>query len=112
MFRRRSRSPEEAFSQRRHDPRGNTEISPTTAALQQILDEYGLKHSIDDDGDLTVRWEKCSVYFFHYGERNEVVQARMYVNRRFAVDLRPVHRIDARRLEPHQTVPQGLHRAP
>jgi Putative bacterial sensory transduction regulator len=89
VFRRRSRAPEETFSQRRRDPRGNTEISPTTAALQQILDEYGLKHSIDDDGDLTVRWEKCSVYFFHYGERNEVVQARMYVNRRFAVDLRP-----------------------
>lgn len=57
--------------------------------VQQILDEYGLKHTIDDDGDLTVRWEKCSVYFFHYGEDNEVVQARMYLNRRFAVDTRP-----------------------
>jgi Putative bacterial sensory transduction regulator len=88
MFRRRSRSPEEALTQRRREPRGNTEISPTTAVLQQILDEYGLKHTIDDDGDLTVRWEKCSVYFFFYGERQEVLQARMYLHRRFDVDSR------------------------
>ena len=44
-------------------------VLPTLALVEQILDEYGLKHSIDDDGDLAVRWEKCSVYFFHYGER-------------------------------------------
>ncbi len=61
---------------------------PTTPVLQQILDEFGLKHSIDDDGDLTVRWEKCSLFFFYYGERNEVLQARLYLNRRFSVDMR------------------------
>ncbi|MEP6597917.1 MAG: YbjN domain-containing protein [Actinomycetota bacterium] len=67
---------------------GSTLIVPTTPVLQQILDEYGLKHSVDEDGDLAVRWEKCSVYFFHYGERHEVLQARTYLNRRFSVDTR------------------------
>jgi len=64
-------------------------VLPTTPLLQQILDEYGLRHSFDEDGDLTVRWEKCNVFFFYYGERKEVVQARLYLNRRFSVDLRP-----------------------
>ena len=64
-------------------------VLPSTPLLQQILDEYGLKHTFDDDGDLTVRWEKCNVFFFYYGEKKEVVQARLYLNRRFSVDLRP-----------------------
>ena len=68
---------------------GSTQVIPSNALLQQILDEYGLKHSTDDDGDLTVRWEKCNVFFFYYGERKEVIQARLYLNRRFSVDLRP-----------------------
>ena len=68
---------------------GGTLIVPSTAVLQQLLDEYGLKHTIDDDGDLTVRWEKCSLYFFHYGDSHEVLQARMYLNRRFTVEMRP-----------------------
>ncbi len=62
---------------------------PTTPLLQQVLDEYGLRHSIDEDGDLTVRWEKCNVFFFFYGDKSEVLQARLYLNRRFEVDLRP-----------------------
>ena len=65
------------------------DIAPTRATIEQILDEYGLIHSIDDDGDLVVRWEKCSIYFFHYGERNEVLQARVYLNSRYDVDMRP-----------------------
>ena len=68
---------------------GSTQVVPSNALLQQILDEYGLKHSTDDDGDLTVRWENCNVFFFYYGERREVLQARLYLNRRFSVDLRP-----------------------
>ncbi|MCL2781315.1 MAG: YbjN domain-containing protein [Actinomycetia bacterium] len=68
--------------------RAGTLVLPTTALLEQILDEYGLTHAIDDDGDLLVRWEKATMYFFHYGERREVLQARMYLNRRFAVELR------------------------
>jgi hypothetical protein len=64
-------------------------VIPTTATLQQILDEYGLVHGIDDDGDLAVRWATCSVYFFHYGERGEVLQARLYLDARFDVDVRP-----------------------
>ncbi len=64
-------------------------VFPNTAALEQILDEYGLVHGIDDDGDLVVRWASCSVYFFHYGERGEVLQARLYLDARFDVDLRP-----------------------
>lgn len=63
-------------------------VRPTVALLQQILDEYGLLHSVDDDGDLLVRWEKCSVYFFFYGENHGVLQARVYLHRRFDVDSR------------------------
>ena len=68
---------------------GGALVVPTTPLLQQILDEYGLVHSIDEDGDLTVRWEKCNVFFFYYGDRKEVLQARLYLKRRFTVDLRP-----------------------
>jgi hypothetical protein len=86
MFRRRSRtdtvwSPATRVS--------GTLVVPSTPLIQQILDEFGLKHAIDDDGDLAVRWEKCSIFFFFYGEKREVLQARMYLNRRFAVDMRP-----------------------
>lgn len=63
-------------------------VLPSVALVRQILDEFGLRHSIDDDGDLVVRWEKCSVYFFFYGERHEVLQARMYLNRRYSVEMR------------------------
>jgi hypothetical protein len=90
VFRRRPRTEpvRDALASRRRDPDGGTMVLPTVALVQQILDEFGLKHSIDDDGDLTVRWEKCSVFFFFYGERKEVLQARLYVNRRFSVDNR------------------------
>ncbi len=74
---------------RSRDRSGSTLVVPTTPLLQQLLDEYGLKHTIDEDGDLTVRWEKASLYFFHYGESREVLQARMYLNRRFTVEMRP-----------------------
>ena len=63
-------------------------VLPTVALVQQLLDEFGLRHGIDDDGDLAVRWEKCSVYFFFYGEKHEVLQARLYLNRRFSADMR------------------------
>lgn len=61
---------------------------PSVALVQQILDEFGLRHQFDDDGDLVVRWEKCSVYFFFYGDQSEVLQARLYMNRRFPVEDR------------------------
>lgn len=73
---------------RRPDP-SRMNVAPTTATLQQILDEYGLIHGVDDDGDLVVRWEKCSIYFFHYGEHEEVLQARVYLNSRYDVEMRP-----------------------
>ena len=63
-------------------------ILPALPLVQQLLDEFGLKHSVDEDGDLVIRWEKCSVFFFFYGERHEVLQARLYMNRRFPVDAR------------------------
>ena len=90
MFFRRTRpeTSRDALTSRRRDPDGGTMVLPTVALVQQLLDEFGLKHSVDDDGDLTVRWEKCSVFFFFYGERSEVLQARMYLNRRFSVDNR------------------------
>jgi Putative bacterial sensory transduction regulator len=64
-------------------------VLPTTSVLRRILDGYSLQSAIDSDGDLVVRWENYSVYFFHYGQDDEVLQARMYLNRRFDVDLRP-----------------------
>jgi hypothetical protein len=90
VFRRRPRQDErrDSLASRQRDPDGGTLILPTVALVEQILDEFGLKHSIDDDGDLTVRWEKCSVFFFFYGDRREVLQARLYLNRRFSVDNR------------------------
>jgi hypothetical protein len=74
--------------QRAHAPEGQTVVLPTIPLLQQLLDEYGLRHVIDSDGDLAVRWEKCTIYFFFYGDGNEVLQARLYLNRRFAVESR------------------------
>lgn len=68
--------------------RGGIAIIPSRPVLQQVLDEYGLAHVIDDDGDLVVRWDNCSIYLFHYGDRREVLQARLYINRRFEVELR------------------------
>ncbi|CAN5642169.1 YbjN domain-containing protein [soil metagenome] len=64
-------------------------VLPGTKVLQSILKDYGLRSVIDDDGDLAIRWEKFSIYFFHYGQDEEVLQARLYLNRRFDVDLRP-----------------------
>jgi hypothetical protein len=90
VFRRKSRAEEPVSLAGRPTARGaGTQVVASNALLQQSLDEYGLKHTIDDDGDLTVRWEKCSVFFFFYGDKREVLQARLYVNRRFSVDLRP-----------------------
>jgi hypothetical protein len=90
VFRRRSRAPlEQSLGSRPRERGAGTTVLPSTPLLQQLLDEYGLKHTIDDDGDLTVRWEKCSVFFFYYGERREVLQARLYLNRRFSVEMRP-----------------------
>jgi len=89
VFRRRPRPDvEETSTTRRRDPDGGTRVLPTLALVEQILDEYGLKHSIDDDGDLVVRWERCSVFWFFYGEKGETLQARLYLNRRFEVDDR------------------------
>jgi hypothetical protein len=90
VFRRKPRAaaPGTTVTRRSVDPGGRTLVLPTVALVQQLLDEFGLKHSIDDDGDLTVRWEKCSIYFFLYGERQEVLQARMYLSRRFDVETR------------------------
>jgi hypothetical protein len=89
VFRRRPRSEsEQSLSSRPAQPGGGTLVVPTVALIQQLLDEFGLKHNIDDDGDLVVRWEKCSIYFFFYGDRREVLQARTYLNRRFDVENR------------------------
>jgi Putative bacterial sensory transduction regulator len=87
VLRRRLRSFADAMS-RPIGRTGGAMVIPTTPLLQQVLDEYGLKYSIDADGDLVVRWEKCHLFFFHYGENNEVLQARMYLSRRFPVEMR------------------------
>ena len=88
MFRRKLRSAASIVDDRRVEPGGGTLVIPSVPLVQQLLDEFGLRHSIDDDGDLTVGWEKCNIYFFFYGERHEVLQARMYLNRRFDVEMR------------------------
>jgi hypothetical protein len=88
VFRRLFRSDTPTLRTRREESVGTTFVLPTLALVEQILDEFGLMHQIDDDGDLVVRWEKCSVYVFFYGDRNEILQARLYLNRRFDVDSR------------------------
>jgi Putative bacterial sensory transduction regulator len=69
-------------------PTGSTFVLPSLPLIQQLLDEFGLKHTIDDDGDLAVRWEKCVVYFFFQGDHGEMMRARGYLNRWFDVDTR------------------------
>jgi hypothetical protein len=93
VFHRRSRSLPDASAANRLESRpaplkGGVPVIPTRPMLQQVLDGYGLAHSIDDDGDLLVTWDNCSVYLFHYGDRREVLQARLYINRRFEVESR------------------------
>jgi hypothetical protein len=89
VFRRRPKPTRSAqLTGRPAEPTGRTLVTPTIPLVEQLLDEFGLRHQIDEDGDLVVRWEKCSIYFFFYGERREVLQARMYLNRRFSVDNR------------------------
>ena len=65
------------------------EILPTIEVLRLILTDSGLKSMIDPDGDLVVHWEDYSIYFFQYGQYKEVLQARVYLHRRFDVELRP-----------------------
>ncbi|SDJ07044.1 Putative sensory transduction regulator [Frankineae bacterium MT45] len=67
-----------------------TKVLPTTELLQQVLDDHELRHFVDADGDLTVRWKNFSIYFFHYGKQREVLQARLYLDRRFEVESRPM----------------------
>ena len=63
-------------------------LIPTIPLIEELLDEFGLLHQIDDDGDLTVRWDSFTVYFFQYGDQKEVLQARAYVDRRLLVEQR------------------------
>jgi hypothetical protein len=83
------RSAQSGFAQ---PPIGRPEgprVLPSNRVLEDILREYELRWMVDDDGDLALRWDDYSVYFFHYGADDEVLQARLYLNRRFEVDLRP-----------------------
>jgi Putative bacterial sensory transduction regulator len=89
VFRRRPRSElSPPIANRRREPDGGTMLLPSPPVVEQLLDEFGLKHSRDEDGDLVVRWETSSIYLFFYGDRNEILQARIYLNRRFDVDNR------------------------
>jgi hypothetical protein len=62
---------------------------PTPDWVRGILTDFGLHPDFDDDGDLALRWDGSSIYFFHYGVQREVLQARLYLNRRFEVEMRP-----------------------
>lgn len=62
---------------------------PGNEVLEQILREYRLRSVVDADGDLTVRWDRFSIYFFHHGPDGGVLRARLHLNRRFEVELRP-----------------------
>jgi hypothetical protein len=64
-------------------------VLPNKALLQRILKGYGLTPEIDPDGDLTIRADNFNIYFFQYGNDEEVLQARLYLDRRFDVELRP-----------------------
>jgi hypothetical protein len=64
-------------------------IGLSPALVQEILDELGLKHFIDSDGDVGTMWDGFRVYFFLHGERKEILQARAYLDGRFALDEKP-----------------------
>jgi len=70
------------------DAGGGTLVIPTLPLVQQILDEFGLKHSIDGDGDLMVRWESCTMYVFFSGDEGELVRVRTYLNKWSDVETR------------------------
>ncbi|MDR1999236.1 MAG: YbjN domain-containing protein [Frankiaceae bacterium] len=99
MFRRRARSADPAAADEPPDAgarrgpwapasRPGIPVVPTTAMLEQILDEYALDHEIDADGDLMVRHDNCAIYFLYFGRQRQILQARMYLDRRFDVDMR------------------------
>jgi len=73
---------------RGNDSGGGTMVLPSLPLVQQLLDEFGLKHSIDSDGDLMVRWESCTMYFFFAGDDGELLRARAYLNRWADVETR------------------------
>ncbi|MBV9821655.1 MAG: hypothetical protein JO144_05375, partial [Actinobacteria bacterium] len=58
-----------ALARRSADPpigrREGPTVLPDNKVLQSILKEYSLHSVIDDDGDLAVRWDTFSIYFFH-----------------------------------------------
>jgi hypothetical protein len=68
---------------------GGVALRPTRDLVQDLLDGFGLVHILDKDGDITVAWETCTIYFLFYGEQRDVLQARMYLARRFSVETRP-----------------------
>jgi hypothetical protein len=74
---------------RGRSPGAPAALKPTRLLVQELLDGFGLAHILDKDGDITVEWETCTIYFLFYGEQREVLQARMYMSRRFAVEARP-----------------------
>jgi hypothetical protein len=89
VFRRLSRAVPFAARIRERTAGSSVALRPTRLLVQELLDGFGLAHILDKDGDVTVEWENCTIYFLFYGDRRDVLQARMYLGRRFAVEARP-----------------------
>ncbi len=89
MFRRLSRALPFAARLRERGSGSTVALRPTRVLVQELLDGFGLAHILDKDGDITVEWENCTIYFLFYGEARDVLQARMYLARRFSVEARP-----------------------
>jgi len=65
---------------------GNVVI-PNQDLVKQLLDQMGLKHAVDEEGDLLAPWEEFRTYFMFRGEAQQHVFAvRTFYERAYTVD--------------------------
>lgn len=74
---------------RPHNHAGNVVI-PDPDLVKQLLDQMGLKHTVDAEGDLLAPWEEFRTYFMFRGEAQQHVYAvRTFYERAYSVDEKP-----------------------
>ena len=61
-------------------------IRPDPQLVAQLLDQMGLKHGIDDEGDLGASWEGFRVYFMFRGEQKELFAVRAFYDRAYPLE--------------------------
>jgi hypothetical protein len=68
-------------------PAAPSVVIPDQDLVTQFLDQMGLKHAVDDEGDLLAPWEEFRTYFMFRGEAQQHVFAvRTFYERAYSVD--------------------------